>query len=664
MTFTVDLYNRSFASFSPHALTVKPARYSSKAIGGCAEAELVVEGDPTALWDTLDWLRFWVVIRNEHRTPVWWGIVVQAQVNLGAVGVGVDLEEVRNRIKVAYTESQADGSQLRKTTAWAEDSESQAKYGVHEEYVSYGDISTAEANARRDTLLSMRRWPVRTVEVAEGDLSASLRCVGLWETLAWKRYGNPIGYEAHDVEGGDEQLLGWVLSSDLIAFTPHSRIHHQGWPLMALQELDKIVVSGSVSNNGVYTVADPIDDNPTVYTANTIYIESNDDILDTAGGLGFIKVDDVFEIEGTVSNNGWYWADGNTGRHITVNGWGASPTVNEGDQYTGITGATIKRSLNVRVTEQTLSEVPGNTITLTAWGQKIAQSFTPTAGTGTWPVNEVAIRLRALYGPTDGVQVQLCADSAGSPGTVLATSTAVSGANCSTVMAWHTFTFPSPANVTAGTTYWLVVSRTGSVSHQNYYKVALDENFGYAGGAMKLYTGSAWVTRTPDADMPFRVYSASSTGAQIQAMITAAGQWFAGLDVQNVSSVTSKTYRYGDQTAKEEAEALMASGPSGGTRYLSKVTPERFVVLYSEPVSGGLDWMLDANGRVLLPTGLPVEEGVLPTARWLKLEMIPAGSAAVTSVGPVFVERAEFDAELGKVSAIELRSVAPWETWA
>jgi hypothetical protein len=113
-------------------------RVLGRAIGGCEEASLTVTGEPALLWGLLEWLRYPVTIRNENGNAVWWGFVAAVEVGFGGITVGIDVETVRNRVCVAYTERAADGGQVRDTTAWAEDVASQAAYGIHEERLSMG----------------------------------------------------------------------------------------------------------------------------------------------------------------------------------------------------------------------------------------------------------------------------------------------------------------------------------------------------------------------------------------------------------------------------------------------------------------------------------------------------------------------------------------------
>ena len=98
----------------------------------------------------------------------------------------------------------------------------------------------------------------------------------------------------------------------------------------------------------------------------------------------------------------------------------------------------------------------------------------------------------ALGTPVDDLEVALQADSSGAPS---GSDLAVSGAVNVTTSQWYTFTFSSPPTLTAGTTYWIVVRRTGSLSDANYYQ------YGYLNPASsndifptRYWDGSSWTS--------------------------------------------------------------------------------------------------------------------------------------------------------------------------
>lgn len=111
-----------------------------------------------------------------------------------------------------------------------------------------------------------------------------------------------------------------------------------------------------------------------------------------------------------------------------------------------------------------------------------AQSFTATV---TGSISTLQFYSGTSDGsPSDGLTVSLYTDSAGSPGTSLVSQTvpnsALGGNNLVTV------TFSTPTSVVSGTSYWVVITRQGSVNGTNYYNWGIDCSNAYGGGLLKV----------------------------------------------------------------------------------------------------------------------------------------------------------------------------------
>ncbi len=135
-----------------------------------------------------------------------------------------------------------------------------------------------------------------------------------------------------------------------------------------------------------------------------------------------------------------------------------------------------------------------------------AQSFqVPVTGT----IGSVEILLAAALGtPTDGLTADIQTDSAGVPsGSSLGSAIILSP----TVSAWNVFSFSSPISLTTGTSYWLVISRTGSLDNANAFFWRGSVANGYASGVFKNFGGGSWATSAM-ADADFRVRGANVAG--------------------------------------------------------------------------------------------------------------------------------------------------------
>jgi hypothetical protein len=660
--YTVHLYDRSYQETAPAAVTLRALRFSAHAIGGYEYAEIALDGQARALWDALRWLRYYVIIRNEKMNIVWAGFVTEATINLGGVSIGKSLDAMTNRIAVAYTYNDANGQAVRETTAWGDDSESQTRYGIIERLESQGDMEAAEALALRDRAIESYGKPISIVNMGGGQIGGTLRCRGLWSTLNWKIFNQPGGVVRYEETGNFEHLLGWSFTAATVGFEGNEdRIHDMSARLKTLREDDVIIVSGAANagNNGTFTVsARATLPDPQSYTATTISFDPSDDILDSAGGMGFVESYELIKVTGSSvgGNNRYYFSKQEVAAdHITVN----PSTVTTSAAGPSVT---IEQGVSVALTASLTTEFPGNSVTVTVLGAVLGQSFT-------LPVNvpfvaaEIYVRVKRVGNPADSIKVGLRADSAGSPSGVDLETKTILGSSLGETMTWVKFSMANTTALSYGSTYWLLVSRTSSYDPDNYYVVELNEDAGYADGALKLWNGSSWVTRATAADMPFQIWSWRQTTDQISDMLTSANQFFSALEVQTTSGVYKRQYRDEDQPAQAEIEKLLAVGTAAGKRLLARVTPDRVAQIFVEPAANAdSDIMLNSDGTLLDVAGSPLERGQLPAGKWIQLAGAPVNVDESEKLSPLFVERAEWDCEIEGFGALEFKGAPnPWE---
>jgi hypothetical protein len=637
------LANRGWDPVEPGRLTLTPKWFSGKAWGGPARCEVEVGGDELALWDMLGWLRFGVTVTNPAGRAVWAGIVLEVQVSLGAVTVGLALDRVTNRVAAAYTYTDANNRQVRGTTSWAQDDASVSTYGVRELMLSLADSNQTQAEAARTTELTRRGRPVMQLGMEEM-VGGRLVCCGLWETLGWMHYANGSGREMHDAAPDVEHMLGWGVGASARFAFREERIDDIDARLGLLVTDHQIRVSGAsnAGNNGVKRVSSPASGGQSVYAATTISFDPADDIRDSANGLGFLRTDVAVLVAGAsnAGNNGSFWTKSagagavevTPGASIVSESAGANVTLTQGH------GASFVESF---VTERT-----GASVTLTSVGTRLAQKFILGSAMG-WTVREALISVRKVGAPADNLTVKICADSAGNPGTVLATAT-VAAAAVGTEAAWVSFDFGAGVALSTGTSYWVVVDRTGAVDWDDFYLVGLESGATYASGGLKIFDNGAWGTRSPDCDMPFQLWGKTATTAQLAEML-AAGQFFALVDVRANSGVEERPFRDGTLTILDEAERLLGVGTSTGGALVATVTAQRAVVVDGDPGQSDLDLLLGRDGRLRHPlTGL-VDEGYLPVGQWVRLADLPVADGLLAGVGRFFVEAAEYDVSGGRL---------------
>lgn len=100
--------------------------------------------------------------------------------------------------------------------------------------------------------------------------------------------------------------------------------------------------------------------------------------------------------------------------------------------------------------------------------------------------------------PTDNIVVQICADSSGAPGSVLATGIAIPSTSVPGSGRYIRSSFLSPYTVQVSITYWLVVSRSGSVDSSNVCAWRRHQSQPYANGTASHFTGGSWVNQSAD----------------------------------------------------------------------------------------------------------------------------------------------------------------------
>lgn len=139
--------------------------------------------------------------------------------------------------------------------------------------------------------------------------------------------------------------------------------------------------------------------------------------------------------------------------------------------------------------------------------QDFAQSFQVSESGA---VNKVDLYLKKVSTPSN-LTVRIVTNSGGSPSTSTLASGSLSASLVSTTYGWVSVPLSSNPELTAGTTYWIVVD--GSTNSSRYYMMGADNN-GYSGGTGKIgqYVGT-WNNTTPSGvDGFFKLYLGGLTG--------------------------------------------------------------------------------------------------------------------------------------------------------
>ena len=639
MAFTVEIYDSSNNTIKTE-LNVVPSFFSASAQGGFKRAELDVKGGDPNIWDVLNWLNYYIVIRNGDGTAVWAGLVVEATVTRPAVVVGASIERMANKVSVLYNYTAADGQAVQGQTSWATDPASVQIYGAKERIVSLSDTRKEVAEARRDTYLASLKNPVPVLEFDGGDIGARLVAVGLWETLAWSYYQNLTGLEEYDISSSEDHGIGWQLIANTIGFK-NNGIHDVMARLAYFPRDCQIRVTGSTSNNGYFTCSSTPDkekDVRVVYTNTTISFDPADDIMDSVGGLDKFPSGEMIKVSGSgqAANNTYRWVKTAGATHIE-----ATP----GDIVSAAAGpsVTVEKGHYLKIEENTQLERPGSTVTLWSRGTILAQQFRNTSPTA-WTARELEIRIGSVGAPSDNLRVAIFSQAAGIPSVELAYG--LLGVNDVKNRSDRvSILMNTGVTITPGTNYYIVCFRTGAASYTDYWTIGLETGV-LTADPMLIYDVNTWVARTPNSRMPYRVWATKKTTQQIYEMLVASGK-FAGVSVQVDSLIEERQWRAGDQKTQDEVKKLMDSGTSTGKKIFAKTVPGRGIVVYQQPDPSDRDPIFSSSGGLLQASGSPWDEGVLPAGMYLRLQDVPVRAGYLQSILPVLVDEAEYDVESG-----------------
>jgi hypothetical protein len=624
-----------------HNFTLLPARFDAYARGGPHTALIDVSGDN--LQALRSWLGYYVIIRNGNNTAVWWGKVTDATTPVGGLAIGASFDEMFNRIKAIYSTIEGDNFSVGNETAWQEHAKSIATYGRKELLRTIGTANTTQADAAALTMATEAALIRQSIGLSAAP-TALLRCEGLWKTLDWTYYQNLKGLVAYEGISSGEQVIGWGTTATDIGFADRM-IHKLGGGLGQLNEGDQIRVTGSAGNSGVHGVAGGTGERKT-YTASTISFAAGDDILDSAEGLGIVRMGTYIRVTGSSANSRAHLIDSIGRKEI------ATSTTRTGTITTEAAGPTItiEQSATLDLTWDVYIENPGPSITLVG-PQKVAFSFTLPV-TGSWTAGEIALQVRREGLPSDGLRAAIYSNGSGVPGTLLDSFILPESPKRAS---WITFPLSNTLTLTYGTTYWIVIERTGSNSTANYYAVSVDED---ATGTFLVWDGSAWASK--NGIVPHQVWGLTDTTAQISDILSAA-QFISGVSVRADSDVPAHQYRDGKNTALAEIEALLDSGTAAGETVLATITSDWRAMVDVAPESTFAPFVLGLDGLLRTPAGALVEEGLLPVGQWCEVNGIDNGVGALAPVSPFLIGYMEYSG--GKMSDIKAYGQSSiWDT--
>jgi hypothetical protein len=177
-----------------------------------------------------------------------------------------------------------------------------------------------------------------------------------------------------------------------------------------------------------------------------------------------------------------------------------------GDNNWPISPAELHNNCSADVDQS--SDHSTNALILDATTDRVAQSFIPSGAV----TSTVSLWLATSGTFGDTFVIELCADSSGQPGTVLATSDTLT-INSTYTDQLLTFAFNSAVDLSASTTYWIMARATAIVGTAHLQLKKSSGGNVYANGAYRESTdsGGSW-SGTDATDLAFKVWQ----GARMQ----------------------------------------------------------------------------------------------------------------------------------------------------
>lgn len=252
------------------------------------------------------------------------------------------------------------------------------------------------------------------------------------------------------------------------------------------------------------------DDSATATIADSGY---NEKTISSLGDVSSLQRKNELVLNTGVGVSFSYGVQSGTGGFTMDNGSSVNGSVYSNGNITGsgsITGTALSANSGALTPDQTNgSGVPSYNVTFgNANGtQDFAQSFQVSTTT---VVNKVELYIKKVSAPGN-LTVRIVTNSAGNPGTTTLASGALSASLVSTTYGWVSIPFSTNPELTADTTYWIVIDGVTNVS--KYYLIGANSN-SYINGTGKIgaYSGT-WNNTTPSGlDGFFNLYLGGLTG--------------------------------------------------------------------------------------------------------------------------------------------------------
>jgi hypothetical protein len=142
--------------------------------------------------------------------PIWEGFINRMTFDAGGVQYTISLDEMTNRVTVTYTDVAASATNAQITAA-ANNTDSQALYGIKQENIDFGYMRAGTgAVSLRDTVLAQKAYPLSSITRGQGGGLLHIEMLGFYHTLQWGVYTLTA-----TVTQSLNTMVGLVLAADI-----------------------------------------------------------------------------------------------------------------------------------------------------------------------------------------------------------------------------------------------------------------------------------------------------------------------------------------------------------------------------------------------------------------------------------------------------------------
>lgn len=382
------------------------------------------------------------------------------------------------------------------------------------------------------------------------------------------------------------------------------------------------------------------------YTASTIEFTSSSIIEDTASKLNNFKKDDYISVLGSEHNDGEYLLakSGGTGFDLDID-----------ENYSG--------SLH--------AESSACMITIST-GSSIAQSFTQRSGS-VWNANSVHIRAQTVGSPDGDFAVYIMDETGGSEiGGELASGCVAASAMDETTQ-WIEVILSSSTQLPNACQRWIKIVRrnhvTGVCSTCPHFKVDINEDAGYDYGSLLIFSGAGspvWRTKSPEADMVFKIAGTQETTEQIREMLQNKAQFINGIDIAVNSGVETNQFREGDTTTLDEINKLLETGTSNGLRMLANINENRTFKITEEPLNcASSNFRIRSDRKLRTFSNVVMESSKIYPGVWITIEDVVPSAVDVSKIAGIdtfFMEEVDYYTQSNVFVPRAKNARNPWDT--